>query len=178
MASPRFRPSRTDTVLILLAVVMAALWLLQSVVSALEPHLRLVQALLMLSGGLLVVYRLMALGRWLVRKLLWRVRHRMIAVFFFVGALPISLGALVAAWGIIVLLGPVTAHLVTVEFLRQSSRLEAIAAPLLWQLRALPPGDRPAFLSRFHAQATGQFPGLMLQAELDGITESLPEGSL
>jgi len=178
MASPRFKPSRIDTFLILLALLIAALWLLQSVVSPLEPYLRSAQALLMLSGGLLVVYRLMALGRWLVRKLLWRVRHRMIAVFFFVGVLPISLGALVVAWGIIVLLGPVTAHLVTVEFLRQSSRLEAIAAPLLWQLRALPPGDRPAFLRRFHAQATGHFPGLMLQAELDGTTESFPQGSL
>ena len=178
MASPRFRPSRADTVLILLAVVMAALWLLQSVVPALDPYLRLVQALLILSGGLLVVYRLMALGRWLARKLLWRVRHRMIAVFFFVGALPISLGALVVAWGIIVLLGPVTAHLVTVEFLRQSSRMEAMASPLLWQLRELPPSERPAYLSRFHAQAARQFPGLMLQAELDGITESFPEDSL
>ena len=178
MASPRFKPSRIDTFLILLAVLVAALWLLQSAFSSLDPYLQLVQALLLLSGGLLVVYRLMALGQWLVRKLLWRVRHRMIAVFFFVGALPISLGALVVAWGIIVLLGPVTAHLVNVEFLRQASRMEAIAAPLLWQLRELPPSERPAFLSRYHSQAARHFPGLMLQAELDGTTESFPAGSL
>lgn len=178
MAFPRFKPSRIDTCLILLAILMAALWLLQSVVTALDPYLRLVQALLALSGGLLLSYRLMALGRWLVGKLLWRVRHRMIAVFFFVGVLPISLGALVVAWGVIVLLGPVTAHLVTVEFSRQSSRMEAMAAPLLWHLRGLSPSERSEYLRRFHAQAAGRLPGLMLQAEFDGITVSFPEGSL
>lgn len=178
MAWPRLKLNRIDSVLLLLAALMAALWLLRSVVSTLEPHLQLIQALLVLFGGLFAVYRLMALGRWVVRKLLWRVRHRMIAVFFFVGVLPISLGALVVAWGVILLLGPVTAHLITEEFSRQASRLEAAAAPLLWQLRDLPPADRPAFLLRYHGQAESRFPGLMLQAELDGTTASFPEGSL
>ena len=178
MALPGLKLSRIDTALLALAVLMTALWLLQSVIPALQPYLQLVQALLILSGGLFVVSRLTILGRWVVRKLLWRVRHRMIAVFFFVGALPISLGALVVAWGIIVLLGPVTAHLVTVEFSRQASRMEAMAAPLLWQLREVPPADRTALLRRYHAQAEPRFPGLMLQAELDGITASYPEGSL
>lgn len=178
MACPRLRLNRIDRVLLLLAALMAALWLLRSVVSTLEPHLQLIQALLVLFGGLFAVYRLMALGRWVVRKLLWRVRHRMIAVFFFVGVLPISLGALVVAWGVILLLGPVTAHLITEEFSQQASRMEAAAAPLLWQLRDLPPADRPAFLLRYHSQAEARFPGLMLQAELDGTTASFPEGSL
>lgn len=178
MAWPRLKLNRIDSVLLLLAALMAALWLLRSVVSTLEPHLQLIQALLVLFGGLFAVYRLMALGRWVVRKLLWRVRHRMIAVFFFVGVLPISLGALVVAWGVILLLGPVTAHLITEEFSRQASRMEAVAAPLLWQLRDLPPADRPAFLLRYHGQAESRFPGLLLQAELDGTTASYPEGSL
>lgn len=178
MAWPRLKLNRIDSVLLLLAVLMAVLWLLRSAVSTLEPHVQLIQALLALFGGLFAVYRLMALGRWVVRKLLWRVRHRMIAVFFFIGVLPISLGVLVVAWGVILLLGPVTAHLITEEFSRQASRMEAAAAPLLWQLRDLPPADRPAFLLRYHSQAEARFPGLMLQAELDGTTASFPEGSL
>lgn len=178
MALPSLKLNRIDIALLLLATLMALLWLLQSAIPELQPYLQLFQALLVLSGGLFVVYRLMALGRWVVRKFLWRVRHRMIAVFFFVGALPISLGALVVAWGIIVLLGPVTAHLVTVEVSRQASRLEATAAPLLWQLRELPPEERPALMQRYHMQAAPRFPGLILQAEVDGITASYPEGSL
>ena len=178
MALPGLKLSRIDTALLAAAALMTALWLLQSVIPALQPYLQLVQALLILSGGLFVMSRLTTLGRWVVRKFLWRVRHRMIAVFFFVGALPISLGALVVAWGTIVLLGPVTAHLVTVEFSRQGSRMEAMAAPLLWQLREAPPADRPSLLRRYHSQAEPRFPGLMLQAELDGITASYPEGSL
>ena len=106
MAWPRLKLNRIDSVLLLLAVLMAVLWLLRSAVSSLEPHLQLIQALLVLFGGLFAVYRLMALGRWVARKLLWRVRHRMIAVFFFVGVLPISLGMLVVAWGVVLLLGP------------------------------------------------------------------------
>ena len=178
MARPRLKLNRVDSVLLLLAGLMAALWLLQSAVSTLDPHLQLIQALLVLFGGLFAVYRLIALGRWSVRKLLWRVRHRMIAVFFFVGVLPISLGALVMAWGVILLLGPLTAHLITEEFSRQASRMEATAAPLLWQMRDLPPADRPAFLRDYHSQAEPRFPGLMLQIELDGTAASYPEGSL
>ena len=177
MAWPRLKLNRIDSVLLLLAVLMAVLWLLRSAVSTLEPHLQLIQALLVLFGGLFAVYRLMALGRWVARKLLWRVRHRMIAVFFFVGVLPISLGVLVVAWGVILLLGPVTAHLITQEFSRQASRMEAMAAPLLWQLRDLPPAERPAFLLRYHAQAESRFPGLMLQVEVDGTTALYPEDS-
>lgn len=178
MACPRLKLNRIDSVLLLLAALMAVLWLLRSVVATLEPQLQLIQALLVLFVGLFAVYRLIALGRWVVRTLLWRVRHRMIAVFFFVGVLPISLGALVVAWGVILLLGPVTAHLITEEVSRQASRMEATAAPLLWQLRDLPPADRPAFLLRYHAQAESRFPGLMLQAELDGTTASYPADSL
>ena len=157
---------------------MAVLWLLQSAIAELQPYLGTFQALLLLFSGLFLVYRLMALGRWVVRKLLWRVRHRMIAVFFFVGVLPISLGSLVAAWGVILLLGPVTSHLFTEQFARLGSRIEATAAPLLWQLRDLPAADRPALLGRYHARAESRFPGLMLQAEFDGTTMSYPEGSL
>ena len=178
MAFARLKLNRIDGVLLLLTALMAALWLLRPAVPTLDPHLQLIQALLVLFGGLFAVYRLMALGRWVVRKLLWRVRHRMIAVFFFVGVLPISLGALVVAWGVILLLGPVTAHLITEEFSRQASRMEATAAPLLWQLRDLPPADRPGFLHSYHSQAEPRFPGLMLQVELDGTTASYPEGSL
>ena len=178
MACPRLKLNRIDSVLLSLAAIVAVLWLLRSVVSTPAPQLRLIQALLVLFVGLFAVYRLMALGRWVVRRLLWRVRHRMIAVFFFIGVLPISLGALVVAWGVVLLLGPVTAHLITEEFSRQASRMEAMAAPLLWQLRDLPPADRPAFLLRYHAQAEPRFPGLMLQAEVDGTTASYPDGSL
>ncbi|MCY4186908.1 MAG: PP2C family protein-serine/threonine phosphatase, partial [Bryobacterales bacterium] len=163
--------------LLSLAALTAVLWHLQSAVSGLQPFSDLARALLVLCGGLFVLRRLMALGRWVAGKFLWRVRHRMAAVFFFVGALPISLGALVVAWGILVTLGPVTAHLLTVEFLRQASRMEAMAAPLLWQLREQPPSDRPALLSRYHARTEPRFPGLMLRAEFGGAALSYPENS-
>ena len=159
---------KSEKALVGLAAVSLALSLLQPAFAFLQPVRQFALALLLILGGLFAMVRLVDLGRWLVRKLLWRVRHRMVAVFFFVGVLPISLGALLAAWGGSLLLGPFTAYAVLTEFREEVGRLESMARPLLWQAREAPAAQRRALLERFQADASHEFPGLVLRIESGG----------
>lgn len=170
--------SKSEKVLAALAAATLVLWLLQPTFSFLQPYRQFALALLLILGGLISMIRLTAVGQWLVRKFLWRVRHRMVAVFFFVGALPISIGALLAIWGVLLLLGPLTAYMVATQFQRQVERIQATAQPLLWQLRDEPQAGRLAILKRFHEQAEETFPGMAIQADFPAARISFPEESL
>ena len=169
---------KSEKALATLAVASLALTLLEPTFASLQPFRQFALALLLILGGLVAMMRLGRLGGWLVRKFLWRVRHRMVAVFFFVGALPISIGALMATWGMFVLLGPVTAYMLTSQLRGQVDRIQAMAEPLAWQLRNQSQAERLASLAEFHAAAGQSFPGLAIQSEFNGIRVSYPEGSL
>ena len=178
MGSPVLQFGKPEKALLGLAVASLALSLLQSLSPSLLPLLQFALALLLILGGLVVTHRLIGIAQWAARKLLWRVRHRMVAVFFFVGVLPISLGGLLVIWGILLLLGPLTAYMITTQFTSYGERLQATAGPLLWQLQELPASARPDALARFHASASKSFPGLAIRADFDGATQTYPEGAL
>ena len=178
MGSTALRLTRLDKTLVALAAISCALWLLQPAFSFLLPIRQFTLALTLILGGLVAMHRLMGLAQWAVRKMLWRVRHRMIAVFFFVGVLPISLGALLVAWGVLLVLGPLTAFMITSQMLGYSARMQALAEPLLWSLAETPAAERPETVADYHEHASKVFPGLVILAEFDGITESHPAGAL
>ena len=169
---------RVARALLWLAALTLALWLAESAVSTLQPFLRLTQGLLLVLGGLVLTHRLILLARRVLSKLLWRVRHRMLAVYFFVGVLPISLAALIVAWGTILLFGPLTAYMITTSMERQAGRIEAVAAPLLWQLQRLPAAERSELARQYYAEAQEDLPELILYTEIDGVRASYPDGAV
>lgn len=172
------RLGRTEQTLVAVAGASLALILLQTRLPSLEPWRQFSVALLLVLGGLAAMIRLGQLGKWLVRKFLWRVRHRMVAVFFFVGVVPLSIGAVLVCWGVLALLGPLTAHMVRVQLDRQLDRLQATAQPLLWRLREAAPDDRVTLLQTFHARAAGTHPGLIIGVDLEDFQHTHPQGSL
>ena len=178
MGSTALRLTRLEKALVALATASCGLWLLQPTFPFLLPFRQFTLALALILAGLVAMHRLMGLAQWAVRKMLWRVRHRMIAVFFFVGVLPISLGALLVAWGVLLVLGPVTAFMVTSQMVSYSARMQAVAEPLLWRLAETPAAERPETVADYHEHAAKVFPGLVILAEFDGITESHPAGAL
>lgn len=169
---------KSEKALAAMAAATAVLALLETALPSLQSLRQFAMALVLILGGLLAMIRLGRLGAWLIRRFLWRVRHRMVAVFFFVGALPISFGALVATWGVALMLGPITGYMVTAHFLRHSDRIEAVTESLMWQLRNQAQPDRPATVASFHRHAEERFPGVLIQAEFEGVRVSYPEGSL
>lgn len=178
MGSPGLRFGYSERILVALAIAAAIAWLLQPLADSLQALWQFLLAALLILGGFALTHRLIGIGRRVARRVLWRVRHRMVAVFFFVGILPISLGALLVMWGAFLLLGPLTAYMVSTEIARYAERMQATAEPLLWQLRDLPASARPGALERFLADAGARFPELALQADFDGVRRSWPEGQL
>ncbi len=178
MGRARLPIGKTEKALLALAAVGLGGWLLESTFPVAGPLGRFALALLLILGGLLAMRRIMGLARWLVRRMLWRVRHRMIAVFFFVGVLPISIGALLALWGAILILGPVTAYMNSQGFRGYIDRMQAAAEPLLWQLAESPPQGRPAVARTFREHAARVFPEAVVVTEFDGAIETYPEFDL
>ena len=178
MGSIRHALSKSEKTLVALAAISIALWLLESAAPFLLPLRQFSLALVLILGSLLAVRRLMALGRWAIRRILWRVRHRMIAVFFFVGVLPISIATLLVVLGILLALGPLTRYMVTDQFANYSARMRASAEPLLWHLLETPAEERRDAVAAFHGNAAGEFPGLVLLTEFDGLSDTYPDSSL
>ena len=178
MKSLGLRIGRSEKALAMLIAATLLVALLESLLPSLHSVSQFVLALALILAGLLAMITLGRLGAWLVRRFLWRVRHRMVAVFFFVGVLPISIGALLATWGATVMLGPVTGYIVASQFQRQHDRFEALAEALVWQLQNEPQQDRPAIIASFREKAVERFPGLQVRSEFDGAQVSYPEASL
>lgn len=169
---------RSDKALVALVVTSLALWFLESTFPPLIPWRQFTLALGLILGCLLAMRHLMRLARWATRKMLWRVRHRMIAVFFFVGVLPISIACLLVALGGLLSLGPLTRYIATDRFESYGGRMQAAAGPLLEHLLETPAHERRHVLATFHEHAKGVFPGLVLRTELDGATETYPDDTL
>lgn len=171
----RLRPGRLVAALGLAAGTATLLWTVRDLAPGLAGAAWLALVTASALGAVLLSRVIFFLGRQLAKKLLWRVRHRMVAVFLLVGFLPVSLGALIVAWGLLLLFGPLAAHTVSTDFLRQAERVAAVAKPLLWQLEDLPPAERLAFAKRFHERASRSMPGLLLDVRLEGLEASIPE---
>ncbi len=177
MEKIRSKPGKSDIALLILLVLYIGLWPLESSVSFVFPLRRFLQGLLYIVGGLALM-RWTILGmRWAARQFLWRVRHRMAAVFFFVGALPLTFGGLLALWGLWPLFGSLTAYMVTAQVGLRAERLDATAESLLWQLRAVPPEQCDELLKSFAASSSSQFPLLEARANVGGADLAVPQSA-
>ena len=178
MSSLGLHSGKVAKTLVALATVSLALWLLQFLFEGLQPYHRLALSLLVLCGGLALGYWLLRAARWVGRKALWRVRHRMVAVFFFVGALPLALGVLLVTVGMLLAFGSLTGYVFSAPFTDLAERMRATTRALTWQLQATPAARRAAIMNRFHAAAERVFPGVAFRLDLDGVRLGFPEGAL
>ena len=178
MSSLGLHSGRVAKTLGALATVSLALWLLQFLFEGLQPYHRLALALLVLFGGLALGYWLLRAAKWVGRKALWRVRHRMVAVFFFVGALPLALGVLLVTAGMLLAFGSLTGLVFREPFTDLSQRMQATTRALSWQLQSTPAAQRAAILNGFHAAAERLYPGVQFRLDLDGVRIESPEGAL
>ena len=176
MQSVRQKLGKSEIALLILVALYLGLWPLESSVRFVLSLRQLLQGLIYILGGLLLMRWVIHGIQWITRQLLWRVRHRMVAVFFFVGALPLVLGGFMVVWGTALLFGPLAAYMVTTQVGLRAERLHATADSLLWQLRASPEEQRSGILENFVAAAQTRFPSLEVRAEIGGAELSAPAG--
>jgi sigma-B regulation protein RsbU (phosphoserine phosphatase) len=70
----------------------------------------------------------------LLRKLLWRVRHRLLVTWVLVGVVPIVLICALLAEGAFFLMGQLVGYMTTTEITRQSELVRGAAESLAWSL--------------------------------------------
>lgn len=178
MSSLGLHSGKVAKALVALATVSLALWLLQLLFEGVQPFHRLALSLLVLCGGFALGYWLLRAARWVGRKALWRVRHRMVAVFFFVGALPLALGVLLVTVGMLLTFGSLTGYVFSAPFTDLAERMRATTRALSWQLQSTPTAQRAAIMNQFQAAAERVFPGVAFRLDLDGVRLGFPEGAL
>ncbi len=169
---------RLEKALVALLAVSGTIWLIEPLHMAIRPYWLIAVVLSVCLGCVVATARLFSLARWVVRRALWRVRHRMVVVFFFVGALPVTLSVLLVLLAVSFLFGPLTAYLLTTELEQVGQRLSAAAGPLALHLQEAPSDRWPSVLDTFHADAEPDFPGLVIQAEFGGTKISVPRPGL
>lgn len=135
-------------------------------------------AALLLVWGMAGAYGVAKLALAAARHALWRVRHRMVAVFFFVGVLPLGLTAVLVVMVIQLLLAPLTAYVTSSRFVDYGERVQAAAYALLWQLDETDAADMLPTLERFRDDASGTFPGAAFLFQRDDTLWAFPEGEL
>jgi len=158
--------TRWDQALLALVAVYLLLWPLEQLYDFVFTLRSWLQAALYLVGSVVLIRRLIALFRLLLRRFLWRVRHRMIAVFFFVGVVPLTLALFATAWGAIVLFGPIASYVVTSRIEERSAALHAAIESVGWQLQASPASDRAAIGRSFFEEGRRTYPGMMVRVEM------------
>lgn len=135
-------------------------------------------AALLLVWGLAGAWGASRLALAAARKALWRVRHRMVAVFFFVGVLPLGIAAVLVALVIQLLLAPLTAYVTSSRFVDYGERVQAAADALLWQLRETDAADLLPALGRFRDEASDTFPRAAFLFQRQDTLWAFPEGAL
>jgi len=70
----------------------------------------------------------------IVRRLLWRVRHRLLVTWVLLGVVPIVLICALVAEGLFILMGQVVGYMTTAEITRQSELVRSTAQGLAWSL--------------------------------------------
>ena len=157
--------SRWDQTLLLLVAVYLLLWPVERL-SPLVLQTRVALQIAIYAIGSVVVARFAIRGtNALIRRFLWRVRHRMIAVYLFVGVIPLALAITLAGLGLSLLFGPVAAYMVSSNLDQHATALQSAAASFGWELRATEPGRRREAAGRFISDASQRFPGIMLRVD-------------
>jgi sigma-B regulation protein RsbU (phosphoserine phosphatase) len=79
--------------------------------------------------------------------MLWRVRHRLLMTWIFVGVVPIVLFCLLVAQGFFFLMGQVVGYMTTTEIDRQSELVRSTAHALAWSLSHRGPSTTVAMMT-------------------------------
>src|SRR6266446_2862183 len=83
----------------------------------------------------------------IVRRLLWRVRHRLLVTWVLLGVVPIVLICALVAEGLFILMGQVVGYMTTAEITRQSELVRSTAQGLAWSLAHRVPSQSVAALA-------------------------------
>ncbi len=167
---------RWEKALLLLMALYLALWPLEPYSSAVLAARIVLQIAVYFTGTVVVIRIVVGIMRALVRRFLWRVRHRMIVVYLFVGVIPLTLAVALAGFGLVLLFGPIAAYVVTSRLDQRSAELYATAASLGWELRAAEPAERRAIAQRFLQDSLVRFPGILARFDTPRGPAGFPPG--
>lgn len=105
-------------------------WLVEAVAGVQLPGWTLVRLVFIVCTILFVVRSFPRVAR----KLLWRVRHRLLVTWIFLGVVPIVLICALVAEGMFILMGQVAGYMTTAEISRQTELVRSTAETLLWSV--------------------------------------------
>ena len=170
------RLSRWERLLLALLAGYLLLWPFESLARPVYGIRIALQVALYVIGSVVLARVLYRLVRVLARRFLWRVRHRMAAVYIFVGVIPLTLAALSVAFGLLLVFGPLAAYMTTSEIEKRAEALYATADSLAWELRASTPERAREIGERFLADARQRYPGMLIRFETSDGPITFPEG--
>ncbi len=168
------RLRRWEKALLLLVALYLALWPVEGWSSTVLAVRIALQIAIYFTGSVVVIRIVAGVVRALVRRFLWRVRHRMIVVYLFIGVIPPLLAVTLAGFGLVLLFGPIAAYMVTSRLEQRAAELHATAASLGWELRSAEPGERRAIAQRFLQDALTRFPGILARFDTPRGPASFP----
>jgi len=168
--------NRWDQSLLVLLSAYLLLWPVEPLSGAVRAIRVALQAAIYAAGAVVLARYGVWAVRLVIRRFLWRVRHRMAAVFFFVGVVPLTLAITLALLGGSLLLGPFAAFIVTSGIEQRAASLQAQAASLGWQVRATPEPEREEAVRRFLENASETFHGIMARIKTSSGSMTYPPG--
>jgi hypothetical protein len=176
------RMSRWERVLLALLAAYMLLWPFEAAWSAVFGIRTVIQFAIYVIGAIVLGRICSRLARSLARRFLWRVRHRMAAVYIFIGVIPLGLALLLSGLGLFLIFGPLGAFMVSNEVDKRAEALYATVDSFMWQIRSLPADERRAAGIKFVEDARLRYPDLLVPGShhADGVCALclvLPEGA-
>ncbi len=168
------RLSFWEKALLVLVALYLALWPFESSVGIVYTLRVALQFSVYAIGSIVLIRLVYALLRIVIRRFLWRVRHRMAVAYVLAGVIPLSLLAALSVVGGYMIFGPLAAFLVTSELEKRSEAFFASADSHAWQLRSAAPERRPELGRRFLEDATERYPGLLMRYETPTAAVAIP----
>ena len=167
---------RWEKALLLLVALYLVLWPLEPYSSAVLAVRIALQVAIYFTGTIVVLRIVIGLTRALVHRFLWRVRHRMVVVYLFVGVIPLALAVTLASFGLFLFFGPIAAFVVNSRLEQRAAELHATAASLGWELRSAEPAERRNIAARFLQDALTRFPGILARFDTPVGPAGFPPG--
>jgi sigma-B regulation protein RsbU (phosphoserine phosphatase) len=169
------RMSRWERILLALLAAYLILWPFEAGWSVVFGIRTVIQFTIYALGSVVLGRILFRLVRSLTRRFLWRVRHRMAAVYVFIGVIPLALAFLLSGLGLFLIFGPLGAFMVSNEVDKRAEALYATADSLIWQLRSLPADERRAAGIKFLDDARLRYPDLLVRFQGPNGAIAIPE---
>jgi sigma-B regulation protein RsbU (phosphoserine phosphatase) len=151
-----------------LVIALIAGWVLSYVGK--EPFLRLALSVTATIAGVVLAFRVI---RGLIRQSIWRLRNRLIVAYLFVALVPILLIGTLAMIAVWTLSGQIALYLITSEFNRRLSDLQANAVTIL----STPEERRPLELRQTGEALQRRFPNTEVLV-ISSTQQRFPESGL